>query len=141
MPAKLDRQPRSGCPVGIALDIFGDAWSLLIVRDLLFKGRGTFDAFCKSGEGIATNILADRLARLESAGILVKRRDPADGRRFAYRLTQKGVDLAPMLIELILWSARYEKTAAPDDLIAAMAADPRAFARRVVKAWRDRPDV
>src|SRR5687767_15966738 len=88
---------RSGCPISIALEIFGDAWSLLIVRDLMFKGLRTFSEFASSDERIATNILADRLARLESAGIVTKAADPADARRLHYRLTDKGLDLAPAL--------------------------------------------
>lgn len=137
MPKKYSRRGRSECPISIALEIFGDSWSLLIVRDMMFKGHSTFDAFQKAGEGIATNILAHRLARLEDAGILVKRRAPVDARRFVYRLTKKGIDLAPMLIELILWSARYEKTDAPGETVKAMAADPGAFANRIIKRWQD----
>jgi DNA-binding HxlR family transcriptional regulator len=136
MMAKSGRRPRSGCPIGLALDIFGDSWSLLIVRDMMFKGKETFDAFEKAGEGIATNILAERLSRLEGAGILHKRRSRDDARRFVYRLTKKGIELAPVLTELILWSARHEKTDAPPSVIARMAANPAAFARRIVADWK-----
>jgi len=104
---------RSGCPISIALEIFGDSWTLLIVRDLMFKGLRTFQEFAGAGEGIATNILSDRLARLEAAGIVVREPDPADGRRVRYQLTKKGIDLAPALIEIVLWSSRYEDTEAP----------------------------
>jgi DNA-binding HxlR family transcriptional regulator len=136
MPKKPKHHRRSGCPISIALEILGDAWSLLIVRDMMFKGRTTFDAFQKAGEGIATNILADRLTRREGDGILVKHKDPLDARSFVYRLTQKGIDLAPMLVELILWSARYEKTDAPRDTVKTMAANPAAFAARIIKNWQ-----
>src|SRR5262245_6111830 len=111
---------RSGCPLSIALEIFGDAWSLLIVRDLMFKGLRTFSEFACSDEQIATNILADRLARLEAAGILTKAPDPADGRRVQYRLTDKGMDLAPALVEIVLWCARHERTDAPPSMLRAM---------------------
>jgi len=111
---------RSGCPISIALEIFGDTWSLLIVRDLMFKGLSTFNEFAGAGEGIATNVLADRLARLGAAGILVSQPDPDDARRIRYRLTEKGVDLAPVLIEMVLWSARYEDTDAPDSTVRQM---------------------
>src|SRR5258708_8803337 len=91
---------RSGCPISIALEMFGDSWSLLIVRDLMFKGLCSFNEFAGAGESIATNVLADRLAKLEGNGILAKQADPADARRIRYRLTAKGIDLAPVLIEI-----------------------------------------
>src|SRR5215470_3287392 len=93
--------------------MLGDAWSLLVVRDLMFKGRNTFNELLNAEEGIASNILADRLRRLEAVGILVKDRDPDDGRRLVYRLTEKGMGLAPVLVELIIWSSRHERTDAP----------------------------
>ena len=91
------RHRKSDCPVHFALEVFGDAWTLLIIRDLMFKGRTTYNEFLESGEGIASNILADRLRKLESAGVVEKRRDPSDARRFIYRLSAKGIDLAPVL--------------------------------------------
>jgi DNA-binding HxlR family transcriptional regulator len=120
--------PRSLCPISLALDIFGDAWTLLIVRDLMFRGLSTFNGFLNAGEGIATNVLTDRLARLESAGLIDKTRDRDDARRFVYRLTPRGADLAPVLVQIVLWSARHTPTDAPADLVAAMAADPAGFA-------------
>jgi DNA-binding HxlR family transcriptional regulator len=111
---------RSGCPISIALEIFGDSWSLLIIRDLMFKGLHTFNEFAASDEGIATNILADRLAKLEAAGIIVSGPDPADARRIHYRLTAKGIDLAPALVEIVLWTTRHESTDAPPTMIRAM---------------------
>lgn len=118
---------RSGCPISIALEIFGDAWSLLIVRDLMFKGLSTFNEFAAAGEGIASNVLSERLARLEAAEILEKRPDPADGRRSRYRLTEKGADLAPVLVEMVLWSARHEKTEAPAGTVRAMRSNREDF--------------
>ena len=118
---------RSGCPISIALELLGDAWSLLVVRDLMFKGRRSFNEFLAGGEGIATNILADRLRRLEAGGIVAKRADPDDGRRVLYRLTRKGIDLAPVLVELILWSAAHERTDAPPEVVRRMRADRNAF--------------
>lgn len=125
---------RSRCPINIGLELFGDRWSLLIVRDLLFKGTDHFNGFLESQEKIATNILADRLARLETAGILEKRPDSQDARRFRYRLTKKGFALAPILIEIILWADAYENTAAPPDLIAAM----RGNRKRFIASLRER---
>jgi DNA-binding HxlR family transcriptional regulator len=113
MPSTPDSSARSGCPISISLEIFGDRWSLLIVRDMMFSGFSTFKEFAAAAEGIATNVLADRLERLEDAGIIHRQRDPDDGRKTIYRLTPKGMDLAPMLVEMVIWAARYENTEAP----------------------------
>lgn len=129
--------PRSLCPVSLALELFGDAWSLLIVRDLMFRGTDSYKAFLAAGEHIATNVLSDRLARLESHGIIEKHRDPDDGRRFVYRLTEKGADLAPVIISIVLWSARHTQTDAPAELVAAMRADPAAFAEQTIARLRE----
>ena len=99
---------RSECPVVFALDIFGDRWTLLIVRDLIFSERTTYTEFLNAGEGFATNILADRLRRLEDGGIVTKESDPENGLKFHYRLTRKGLDLVPVLVEMIRWSAHHQ---------------------------------
>jgi DNA-binding HxlR family transcriptional regulator len=78
-----------------------------VIRDLMFKGLHSFKEFAEAGEGIATNVLAERLARLEAAAIVERRPDPADGRRTIYRLTKKGLDLAPMMVDLVVWAARW----------------------------------
>lgn len=137
MKVKSRPARRTGCPISIALDIFGDSWSLLIVRDLMFKGLQTFNEFAASGEGIATNILTDRLAKLEAAGILTRRPDPADARRIHYRLTAKGIDLAPALVEIVLWSARYEDTDAPASTVRAMRSRRKQFLADVRNRWSD----
>jgi len=105
------RQRRSDCPVHFALEVFGDAWSLLIVRDLMFKNRRTYTEFLRAEEGIATNILADRLVRLEEDGIIA--RDQKAG-GVSYRLTPKGIDLAPVMVEIIGWSAKHDARTAAD---------------------------
>jgi DNA-binding HxlR family transcriptional regulator len=126
---------RSGCPISTALDLVGDAWSLLIVRDLMFKGLRTFNEFLNAGEGIASNILSDRLARLERGGILTKERDPQDARRYVYRLTEKGIDLAPALLEIVLWAARYEATDAPESTLGEMRSHRERFLAEVRRSW------
>lgn len=135
MKAKPAPTRRSGCPINILLETLGDTWSLLIVRDLMFFGRTTYNDFLNAGEGIATNILSDRLQKLEAVGILEKRRDPNDARKFIYRLTKKGMDLAPMLIEMILWSASYAQTDAPPAAVDAMRKDRAGFIVRLRKDW------
>jgi DNA-binding HxlR family transcriptional regulator len=136
VPKKSRGQRRSGCPVSISLEIFGDRWSLLIVRDLMVRGFRRFKDFQQSGEGIATNILADRLRKLEEAGILVTQLDPEDARRWLYRLTQKGIDLAPVLLEILVWGANHEETGAPCDLIAQMAKNRDAVLAEVRRRWQ-----
>jgi DNA-binding HxlR family transcriptional regulator len=98
---------RSDCPISTALDIFGDKWSLLIIRDMMFKGKNTYGDFLNGGESIATNILADRLAMLESAKIISRQKHPESKAKILYKLTPKGVDLIPVLVEIIGWSEKY----------------------------------
>lgn len=106
--SKKAPQRRSTCPINASLELLGDRWSLLIVRDLVFAGLRTYKEFLSGEEGIATNILADRLASLQAAGLITSERDPEDGRKLVYRLTAKGFDLAPVLLELGRWAVKHE---------------------------------
>ena len=99
---------RSHCSVNYGLEIFGDKWSLLIVRDIVFAGKKTYGEFLKSEEGFATNVLASRLAFLEEQGILFKTPSSADRRQGFYALTEKGLDLIPILLNIVLWSAKHD---------------------------------
>ena len=135
---KAKGKRRSGCPVSISLEVFGDRWSLLIIRDLMVRAYRTFKEFQESGEGIATNILADRLQKLEAAGIIVAEAAETDRRRISYRLTEKGIDLAPVLLELLIWGARHEETAAPCALIAKMEGSREEVLAEVRRRWRER---
>lgn len=119
-------QRRSDCPVSYALDLFGDKWALLIIRDMLFKQKRRYGQFAESEEKISTNILADRLARLGVEGLVTKEADPENGRQFVYALTPKALDLAPMLIEMILWSAKYDPHSAADRAFVRKAKSDRA---------------
>jgi len=114
--------------------MLGDRWSLLIIRDMMLLGRRTFKEFLASYEGIATNILADRLRRLESYGIIATERDPYDGRKLIYRLTPKGIDLAPVLTEMVLWAGRHEQTE-NRPLIRLMRKDKRNFLAQIRRRW------
>ena len=100
--------PRSDCPISFALDFLGDKWSLLVIRDLIFDGKKFYKEFLQSKEGIATNILSDRLKRLESAGIITSKVYEKLKTQKEYTLTSKGIDLIPVLIEIIIWSAKYQ---------------------------------
>jgi DNA-binding HxlR family transcriptional regulator len=99
---------RSHCPVNFALEAFGDRWTLLILRDIIFRGKRTYGEFLKSEEGFSTNILASRLSHLIEAGILVRERHETDGRKDIFTLTEKGLDIIPVLFEMVVWSARYD---------------------------------
>jgi DNA-binding HxlR family transcriptional regulator len=105
---------RSDCPISCSLDIWGDKWSLLIIRDLIFYKKYRYSDFIKSAEGIATNILATRLQALEENGIIMKSDDPDGKSKGYYKLTQKGIDLLPILIEIDLWSEKYLQI--PEDI-------------------------
>lgn len=120
MKKRVIARRRSDCPLNTTLEVLGDRWSLLVVRDLMFKGRTTYKDFLAGGERIATNVLADRLRRLEADGLIEKERDAADARRMIYRLTPKGLALAPVLVEMIVWGARHYDTAAPPATIREM---------------------
>jgi DNA-binding HxlR family transcriptional regulator len=107
---KATPKRRSGCPLNASVEMLGDRWSLLILRDMMLRGYQTFNEFLHSDEKIATNILADRLRRLDTYGIISTERDPSDGRKMIYALTVKGMDLAPVLAEMVLWAAKHEET-------------------------------
>lgn len=106
---KVRKDLRSHCPVNFGLESFGDRWALLILRDIIFRGKRTFGEFLKSEEGFATNILTTRLDHLVDVGILSREGDKVDGRRTIYSLTDKGLDLIPMIFEMVLWSAKYDE--------------------------------
>ena len=97
---------RSNCPVNFGLETFGDKWSLLIIRDIIFWGKKTYGDFLSSDEKIATNILASRLSQLEENGILKREKHPADKRKDIYSLTEKGMELIPLLVEIVAWSGK-----------------------------------
>jgi DNA-binding HxlR family transcriptional regulator len=122
----------------MSLDLLGDKWSLLIVRDMMVRGFRTFRQFQHSGEGIATNILTDRLKKLEDGGILLQERSAEDGRSTHYRLTEKGIALGPVLLELLIWGARYEPTEAPCAVIDHMEENRAAVLAETHRRWEQR---
>ncbi|WP_020620554.1 winged helix-turn-helix transcriptional regulator [Paenibacillus daejeonensis] len=103
---------RSNCPISFSLELLGDSWSLLIIRDIIFAGKKTFGEFLASDEGIARNILTNRLSRLESMGVITKSPHPDDRRKDLYQLTEGGLDLLPVLWELSAWGAKHEPATA-----------------------------
>jgi DNA-binding HxlR family transcriptional regulator len=105
---KPDQTKRSSCPVSCALDILGDKWTLLVIRDILFMQKRYFQDFLESPEKIASNILSDRLKKLEECNIVFRQRDPSNARRIIYTLTDKGLDLSPAILELLRWGAKHD---------------------------------
>jgi DNA-binding HxlR family transcriptional regulator len=128
---------RSGCPLNASVEMLGDRWSLLILRDMMLRGYHAFNEFLHSDEKIATNILADRLRRLESYRIVETQRDPADGRKMIYKLTAKGIDLAPVLTEMVLWAARHEETG-NQALVRQMRSDKEQHLASVRQRWAEK---
>jgi DNA-binding HxlR family transcriptional regulator len=135
---KKKQQRRSDCPINFALENFGDTWSLLIIRDMVYFGKKTYGEFLDSDEGIATNILATRLTQLEENGILTKRQNPTDKRKEDYFLTEKGLDLIPIMVEMATWSFLHDpQTGAPPDWIARVNADKEYVTRMMQETVRD----
>ncbi len=129
---------RSGCPLNASVEILGDRWSLLIIRDMMLRGFQTYKEFLGSYERIATNILADRLRRLEAHGIISTEQDPLDGRKLIYSLTPKGIDLAPVLTEMVLWAAGHEDTG-NQALVRQMQKDKEQFISAIRQRWAEPP--
>jgi DNA-binding HxlR family transcriptional regulator len=128
---------RSGCPLNASVEMLGDRWSLLIVRDMMLRGFRSYKEFLESYEGIATNILADRLRKLETYGIIDTERDPSDGRKVIYALTEKGIDLAPVMAEMVLWAAAHEDTA-NEPLVKELRRDKEGFIAAVRQRWAEK---
>jgi DNA-binding HxlR family transcriptional regulator len=134
-----DKNPRSHCPVSLALDAIGDRWSLLILRDIILRGKRRYQEFLNSEEGISTNILAERLARLEKHGMISKASDPADRRQFRYLPTQKALDLLPVIFEMARWSFKYNPEVDRDHPFAErMRAGQTEFMRRIRSQFETR---
>ncbi|PJZ25231.1 HxlR family transcriptional regulator [Leptospira hartskeerlii] len=133
----MNKNNRSHCPIVFALDIFGDKWSLLVLRDLIFKDKRFFKEFLESEERIATNILSDRLEQLEFAGLISKRSDETNRKRYIYSPTRKSLDLIPVILEIIKWSAKYDpKTETPADFLEQAALPGKKFEKQIRKKFQ-----
>ena len=137
MRKKVPPERRSGCPLNASVEMLGDRWSLLIIRDMMLRGAHTYKEFLECYEGIATNILADRLRKLVAYGIITAEPDPSDGRKLIYSLTAKGIDLAPVLTEVVLWAAAHEKTG-NQPLVRLMREDKEKFLVGIRQRWSNR---
>lgn len=116
-------KPRSGCPLSYTLDFFGDKWSLLIIRDMVLNDKSTYGEFQNSEEKIATNILADRLSMLETYGFVTKKVAPDKKSKFTYSLTEKGISLVPVILEIGLWGSQFHPPGISQDLLDALQND------------------
>lgn len=133
-----DIKRRSSCPISFGLDIFGDKWSLLILRDITFYNRTHFREFAPQ-EHIATNILTDKLSRLEKAGLIIKVRDLKYKNQYIYSTTQKGKDLLPTLIEMTLWGLQYDpQSLANKDFIKRLQSEKQQLALETAKSVDDK---
>src|SRR3984893_13525172 len=136
-PKKSAPKRRSGCPLNASVEILGDRWSLLIIRDMMLRGFQSYKEFLRSSEGIATHILADRLRGLVAHGIVTTEPDPSDGRKRIYSLTRKGIDLAPVLTEMVLWAAGHEATD-NQALVRLMQKDKQGFLAEARQRWEEK---
>ncbi len=124
------RGDKSSCPISYGLDLFGDRWTLLLLRDLILQGKTRFAEFLTADEKIASNILSDRLRRLEEHGIVACLKDPSDARQKIYAATDKGLSLTPILLEIAAWGASHDpQTGAPEGFALAFYADRDGYYR------------
>ncbi|MBL4890804.1 MAG: helix-turn-helix transcriptional regulator [Rhizobiaceae bacterium] len=127
-----EKKRKTGCPIAFGLDTFGDRWTLLVIREMMLRGKKTYSDFLEADEGISTNILADRLKHLENEGVIEKVRDPENGRSFMYSLTEKGFDLAPIVLEIVNWSGKYDqRSVARKDVLAKIQKDRAGFEAKI----------
>ena len=132
--SNIELKRRSNCPISFSLDVFGDKWSLLILRDIMFYNRKRFSDFMPM-ERIATNILTDRLAKLETAGIITKERDQKLKNQFIYSVAPKGQQLLPLLVEMTLWGLEYDpKSLANQEFVKRARAEKTKVTREIVRA-------
>ena len=123
---------RSHCPINFTLEHFGDKWSFLIIRDLMFKGKRHYNEFLEAGENVSTSVLGDRLKKLEAHGIISKEKDSVKKSRIRYSLTKKGIDLLPILIEMIIWGGEKDRlTESPEEFMDQAAQDKEALINRI----------
>lgn len=123
---------RSHCPINFTLEHFGDKWSFLIIRDLMFKGKRHYNEFLEAGENVSTSVLGDRLRKLEAHGIISKGTDSVKKSRIRYSLTKKGIDLLPILIEMIIWGGEKDRlTESPEEFMDQAAQNKEALINRI----------
>ncbi len=129
------------CPIDYALEVFGDRWTLLVLRDLMLSGKRYYRELMTSREGIATNILASRLRKMETDGLIVRKQNPEDKRQVFYEVTEKALDLIPVLLEISRWSVIYDNdSAAPPELMQRLNQEPELLIAELKETARTRQD-
>lgn len=129
---------RSDCPISYTLDFIGDKWMLLILRDMMFEGKSTYGDFLQSDEKIATNILADRLNILHTNGFVTKNVSPENKSKFTYILTEKGIELLPVVIEMTIWGANYNPAGGNKELLEVLKKDKEKAIKEFSKMLKKR---
>jgi DNA-binding HxlR family transcriptional regulator len=130
-----EKNKMTGCPITYGMNMFGDKWSLIIIRDMALLGKRYYGDFLKSSENISTNILADRLVSLEEKGIILKKTDETNRSKNIYSLTEKGKDLIPLLVSIADWAIKYdEDTTAPKEFINKVKKDQKAVVKEILKS-------
>src|SRR5215469_15061212 len=133
---------QSGCPVAFALDTFGDRWSILVVRDMILVGKKYYGEFLESPEHIASNILAERLKRLEEARVITKKPDPENQKKYVYELTQKGVDLLPLVLDAVIWGSKYvPENSTPKEFLRRLKKDRDAVTQEILECLRRKESI
>jgi DNA-binding HxlR family transcriptional regulator len=123
----MRQDQRSTCPISTALELVGDRWTLLVIRDLMFAGKRHFREFLQSEEAISSNVLADRLSSLVENGIVTRRDDPTHSQKAIYSLTDKGLDLLPVLIAMSAWTQKYHPRARRPEAVNLVKRGPKAL--------------
>ncbi|BCM18595.1 winged helix-turn-helix transcriptional regulator [Mesorhizobium sp. J8] len=131
----MSTKGRSGCPINLSLELLGDRWTLLIIRDLAFAGKRHFREFLQSDEGISSRTLAERLQTLQDEGILTRSSDPTHALKAIYRLTEAGIDLLPVLATLGAWGSKHRRA---DDKLARIADELAAGGEPALERMRER---
>jgi DNA-binding HxlR family transcriptional regulator len=131
-------EPRSNCPISYSLDVLGDKWVLLILRDMMFSGKCSYGEFLQSAEKISTNILASKLDLLEEQGFVTKKVDPNKKSKFIYSLTEKSIALLPVLMEITIWGARYSPSGGNKRLLEELKKDREGTIKKYVELIRSR---
>ena len=125
---------RSNCPINFTQEILGDKWSLLIIRDLMFMNKRYYGEFLQSEEKISTNILANRLEKLEQNGLITKTLDPDNHAKYVYSLTSSGIELLPILVEMINWGLKHNTTShVPPEFLKGMRAGKETFVQDLMQ--------
>jgi|SRR5680860_434786 len=132
------KKNRSDCPISCSLDVFGDKWSLLIIRDIMLRGKVSYSEFLRSEEKIATNILVNRLSKLEDENIVSKKISSENKSKYEYSLTEKGIDLLPIVIEIMDWGAKYNENCPRRELGKQIKEDKTKVIREYLKKLKEK---